>query len=425
MRSPIPDYLAEVLEAVRGDGGGAVADYIPELARANPEATAIAVATVEGSVYCVGDADLEFSIQSMSKPFTYSLALGDRGFDDVADRIGVEPSGEAFNEISLEPDTGRPRNPMINAGAIAAHSLVAAASTAERDRRVLEHYSAFAGRELSIAEEVFASERATGHRNLGLGHLMKAFGIIDDDPVDVVNGYFRQCSVSVTVRDLALMAATLANAGVQPVTGERVVGADVTRHVLSVMTSCGMYDAAGDWLTSVGIPAKSGVAGGIIGVLPGQVGVAVFSPRLDAHGNSVRGIRAMERLSRDLGMHLMEAARPSRSAIRDHRVETVRGEDVTVYELQGDLVFVSTESLIRHAVENPPTTRIVVFDMHRVDEISEVAKKMSAEAARRMKLDGHRVVLIDPNEVLPSFDLGDGTTPEYFASVAEIEVAGR
>ncbi|GHC99361.1 glutaminase [Zhihengliuella salsuginis] len=425
MRSPIPDYLAEVLEEVRGDERGDVADYIPELARANPDLTAIALATVEGSVYCVGEAGREFSIQSMSKPFTYSLALGDQGFDDVAARIGVEPSGEAFNEISLEAGTGRPLNPMINAGAIAAHSLVRASSTAERDRRVLEHYSAFAGRELGVAEEVFESEQSTGHRNLGLGHLMKAFGIIDDDPVDVVNGYIRQCSVSVTVRDLAHMAATLANAGVQPVTGERVVRADVVRHVLSVMTSCGMYDAAGDWLTTVGIPAKSGVAGGIIGVLPGQVGVAVFSPRLDVHGNSVRGIRVMERLSRDLGMHLMEATRPSRSAIRDHRVESVRGEDVTVYELQGDLVFVSTESLIRHAVENPPSTRIVVFDLHRVDEISDVARKMSAEAARRMKLDGHRVVLVDPNGVLPSFDLGDGTTPEYSSSIADIDVSPR
>ncbi|WP_102159274.1 glutaminase [Zhihengliuella halotolerans] len=422
MRSPIPDYLTEVLDSTREDASGNVADYIPELARANPDVAAIALATVEGSVYCVGDAEQEFSIQSMSKPFTYALALADRGTEAVGERIGVEPSGEAFNEISLEAGTGRPLNPMINAGAIAAHSLVRADSAAERDRRVLEHYSAFAGRELGIAEEVFESEQSTGHRNLGLGHLMKAFGIIDDDPVDVVNGYIRQCSVAVTVRDLALMAATLANSGVQPVTGQRVVDAYATRHVLSVMTSCGMYDAAGDWLTTVGIPAKSGVAGGIIGVLPGQVGVAVFSPRLDAHGNSARGIRMMERISRDLGMHLMEATRPSRSAIRDHRVETVRGEDVTVYELQGDLVFVSTESLIRHAVENPPTTSVVAFDMHRVDEISDVAKKMSAEAARRMKLDGHRVVLIDPNEVLPSFDLGDGTTPEYFASVADIDV---
>jgi len=324
MRSPIPDYLLEVLDACGADAG-AVADYIPELAAADPDRFGICVATVDGAVYAAGDADVEFTIQSMSKPFTYALALADRGVDEMDERVGVEPSGEAFNEISLDPETGRPRNAMINAGALLTHSLVDGEDADARSQRVLAGFSRFAGRDLVVDEDASSSEFASAHRNLGMAHLLKASGVLECDPVDVVEGYTRQCSITVSCRDLAMMAATLANAGTHPLTHERLLSRPVVRQVMSVMMTCGMYDAAGDWMTDVGIPAKSGVSGGVIGALPGQVGIAVFSPRLDTHGSSVRGVRVFERLSGDMGMHLMDVAQEGRSALRGSYVS--EGED--------------------------------------------------------------------------------------------------
>lgn len=273
---------------------------------------------------------------------------------------------------------------MINAGAIATHGLVGSFD------RFADFASRLAGRELVVDEAVFASEMGSTHRNLALAHLMAAYGLIED-PVSTVEGYVRQCSLTVDVRDLATMAATLANGGVQPGTGERLMSERTARQVLSVMTTCGMYDAAGDWLSTVGIPAKSGVSGGIIGVLPGQVGVAVFSPRLDAHGNSARGVAMMKRLSDDMGMHLMNPVRPSRSALADVRVDG----DCTTYVLSGDLLFASAESLIRHLVAHPPTTSQVTFDLSRVDEITDVGRRMADEARRRLELDGLTVDVVN------------------------------
>lgn len=421
MESPVPNYLRNVLEHSAGVTDGAVADYIPELAAADPDRAAIALATADGTVYAEGDVDVAFSIQSMSKPFTYALALSDLGIDGVAEKVGVEPSGEAFNEISLEPGTGRPRNPMINAGAIATHGLVAADSPQERLERVVDFYSRFAGRALEVDDDVARSELGEADRNLALGHLLRSVGIIEQDPVDVVEGYIRQCSVSVTVSDLALMAATLANGGVQPRTGERLLPPNLVRHVLSLMMSAGMYDSAGDWLTSVGIPSKSGVSGGIVGVLPGQIGLAVFSPRLDPHGNSARGVRMMEMLSHDMGLHVMEAARPARSAVRDVRVVEREGEKATVYELQGDLVFASTDALIRRIVDDPPRTRRVVFDVDRVDEVVDVAVRMSQWAVRSLLADGHDLTVRDPQGVLRGIDLSS----EAVGGVVEVDDGGR
>ena len=402
MRSPIFDYLDSILTATSGITSGETAQYIPELAAADPSRAAVALCTVNGTVYASGDADHGFSIQSMSKPFAYAAAIEAHGLEAVLERIGVEPSGEAFNELSLDPVTGRPRNPMINAGAIVAHALVDDGG-GEGASRMLDLFSRLAGHPLEVDEAVAASELTTGDRNLGLAYLLHAAQALEVEPRRAVTGYIRQCAVAVTVRDLALMAATLANGGVQPETGERVFGRGTTRHVLSVMTSCGMYDAAGDWLTSVGIPAKSGVAGGIIGVLPGQVGVAVLSPRLDAHGNSARGVEMMRRLSEDLGLHLMEASRPARSSLREVRTEQTRGGTATVYVLQGDLVLSSIESLVRALVESPPPTAQVVFDMSRVDEVLPVARRTAAETAARLIDEGHRIAIIDPESTVPRF----------------------
>ncbi|MFJ4762231.1 glutaminase [Streptomyces diastaticus] len=414
MRSPIPEYLDEVLRNCADDRAGAVADYVPELAAADPEQLAVAVSAVDGTVYEAGDSRSAFTIQSISKPFVYALALADRGCEAVLARIGVEPSGEAFNELSLEEGSARPRNPMINVGALTAHTLAGppGAPREERFERIVAGVSAFAGRRLEVDEAVCRSEWGTAHRNLAIAHMLRGYEVIEEDAPRVVADYIRQCSLLVTTRDLALMAATLANGGVQPVTGEQVVSREVVRQVLSVMTTCGMYDAAGDWVTTVGIPAKSGVSGGILGALPGQVGIGVLSPRLDRHGNSVRGVRVCERLSADMGLHLMEAPAPARSALRGGRVLHGPGSrSALVHELQGTLQFAGAERLVHGIAHTPPGHDEIGLDLTRVHSVNSVARRMILETVRRLTLDGHAVTLIDPEGVLPDPDAGDGVRP--------------
>ncbi|SNT16040.1 glutaminase [Rhodococcoides kyotonense] len=406
MKSPVPDYLQEVLDSLSENTDGHVADYIPDLAHANPDVFGIAATTVDGRTHSAGDDDVEFSIQSISKPFAYAAALTDRGLGAVARTVGVEPSGEAFNELSLEGESRRPKNPMINAGAIATHSLLGG-SVDERVSRALSFFSTLAGRQLSVDESVCRSELDTADRNLAIAHMLRNYGILADDAHAVVEGYTTQCSINVTVRDLAMMGATLANAGVHPVTGERVVTRAVARQTLSVMAGAGMYDAAGHWLTSVGIPAKSGVAGGLLGSLPGQVGIGVMSPRLDAHGNSVRGVKAFQRLSDDMGMHLMESEPYGSSVLRS--MSEVSGE--LVVELQGVVQFSGAERVL-DALARDSGVGTAVFDVSRVDRFSDVGRRMVLEGMRRVALDGRNVALVDPDGVLPDPDLGDGRYPQ-------------
>ncbi|OZC54380.1 glutaminase A [Rhodococcus sp. RS1C4] len=405
MKSPVPDYLREVLDSLSSNTDGEVADYIPDLAHANPDVFGIAVTTVDGRTHSVGDDEAEFSIQSISKPFAYAAALTDRGFDAVLDTVGVEPSGEAFNELSLEGDTRRPKNPMINAGAIATHSLLGS-SVEERTSRALSFFSTLAGRQLSVDESVCRSELDTADRNLAIAHMLRNYGILPDEAHAVVEGYTTQCSINVTVRDLSLMGATLASGGVHPTSGEQVVSRAVARQTLSVMAGAGMYDAAGHWLTSVGIPAKSGVAGGLLGSLPGQVGIGVLSPRLDSHGNSVRGVQVFERLSDDMGMHLMDVEPYGSSVLRSIREE----EGESTVELQGVVQFGGAEMLL-DALSRDTSSGTIVFDVSRVNRFSDVGRRMTLEGMRRIVLDGRDVALIDPDGVLPDPNLGDGTYP--------------
>ena len=408
-RSPIHRYLESLLARHAGNRDGAVATYIPELAVVEPDRFAICLATTDGKVYDVGDADHRFTIQSISKPLTYGLALGDRGLDEVLSRIGVEPSGEAFNSISLEPGTGRPLNPMINAGAITAVSLVAGRSPQDKLARLLEVYSLYAGRALDIDAAVFESERATGHRNRAIGHMLRSFDIVDD-PDPALDLYFRQCSISIDCRDLSVMAATLANGGVNPITGERAVEAVHVERVLSLMTTCGLYDAAGEWVFRVGMPAKSGVGGGIMVVLPGQLGIGVYSPRLDKHGNSVRGLAVCRDLSRDLDLHFLRSARSSRSVFRArYSVAEVRskrrrqdaerellqraGRGVRVYELQGDLLFAAIEAVVCAVVDAGDALTIAVLDFKRVTEVGGPAARMLFDLITVMHERGQRLAL--------------------------------
>ncbi|MEU8865174.1 glutaminase [Streptomyces umbrinus] len=410
MRPIIPDYLAEALRDVESDTSGDLAGYIPELAAADPERLGAAFAMIDGEVYGAGDIDIEFTIQSISKPFIYALALSDRGFDPVLAKVGVEPSGEAFNEISLESDTGRPLNPMINAGAITVHSMAGAEdlNPTERVERVLHGLSAFAGRRLKMDEAVCASEMEHAHHNLAIAHMLRSHNILTKDPRAVVDGYTRQCSVLVTTRDLAMMAATLANRGINPLSGEQVVAEPVVRQVLSVMFSCGMYDAAGDWTTQVGIPAKSGVAGGLIGALPGQIGIATFSPRLDRHGNSVRGVSLFERFSSDMGLHVMEVPAAARAVVRSNHVVGSGPNALRVLQLQGGIGFSGAERVVQEAMDISPAEVRVAVDLTMVYSIDDVARRVLLEVARRLTLNGHEVYLVDPESIMPDPDPGDG-----------------
>ena len=258
---PLAAYLRELHRRHAPCREGALASYIPELTRADPDWFGVAVATIDGQVYEAGETGRLFTIQSISKPLVYALALQDNGREPVLAKIGVEPTGDAFNSISLYNDTGRPYNPMINAGAIAATGLVHGADPEEKMERILALFSACAGRRLDIDEEVYRSEKETGFRNFAIGYMLRNFGILSSDPEPILDLYFRQCSILVTARDLAVIAATLANGGVCPLTGEKAIDPLHVPSILSVMATCGMYDYSGKFAFKVGIPAKSGVAG--------------------------------------------------------------------------------------------------------------------------------------------------------------------
>lgn len=410
--SPIETYLRRIHAEIAELKDGKPYNNIPAMANVDPNNFGIALATADGYVYEVGDTRREFSIQSISKPFTYGLALADRGMEAVDAKVDVEPSGDSFNEISLAEGTGRPANAMINAGALTATSLVRSAGGVTRFNRILNTYSAFAGRQLSVSERIYRSELKSGHRNHALAYLLRSFDIIESDPAPVIKDYFRQCSVMVNTRDLALMAATLANSGRNPLSGDQVLDIESVERVLSVMATCGMYDDAGAWLSSVGMPAKSGVGGGTIAVLPGQIGLAVYSPPLDAHGSSVRGVATSQRISHDMQLHFVRAARTGRSAIRnvyditaapsgvrrtDEAVEVLRshGHRAQVLELNGDLLFAGAESVVRALSNLDDDVEMVVLDLRSVDEVSEVALRLFGESADMLAQNGRGLVLVD------------------------------
>ncbi len=416
-------YLRRIVSDCASNRSGEVADYIPELARVDADGYALALCVHDGHVYAHGDTELLFTIQSISKPLTYALILSRHGAASVDAKIGVEPSGEAFNEISVD-DRRRPKNPMINAGAIAAASMVlpqtrelAPDAVDVAFAEVVEFYSACAGRKLVIDEQVYRSEAATGSRNRAIAYMLDSFGVLDTDPDAAIDLYYRQCSLQVTAADLAVIGATIANGGVNPRTGRRVIDQLVAQRVLSVMTTCGMYDGAGDWVTAVGLPAKSGVGGGILAVLPGQLGIGVYSPRLDGHGNSVRGVETCRHLSADLGLHMFNVARESRVTIRAvydvadieigsewaaserSYLRTCR-DRIRVYELQGDLTFAGAESAIRRLEDDLDRFDVAIIDISRVDVIDPVARLMMLNVKHRVDQQDKLTVVVDPDGII-------------------------
>ena len=407
--APVEDYLTELHDRVSALTGGKPADYIPEFGEVDPSLFGIAIATTDGEVYGVGDTQHPFTIQSVSKPFMYGYALNRYGREAVLKHVGVEPTGEAFNSIVLDEVANRPFNPMVNAGAIAVAELMDGASQEQRTANMLALFGDLAGRPLGIDEVVFRSEEATGHRNRAIAYMMLNTGMIKGDPNDVLDLYFRQCSVNVTTRDLAIMAATLANDGTNPITGKKVFQAEYVRDVLSVMNSCGMYDYAGEWAYEVGMPAKSGVSGCIIAVIPGQIGIGVFAPPIDSHGNSLRGIRVCQEISKEFELHAFNNRTNVRSVIRreyrgdlvhsnrlrtpyERQVLARQGDKVAVLEAQGALFFGSTEQLLRRIAQLAAETRYVVVDFKRVHLADASAHKLIARAARSIADSGAQLV---------------------------------
>ena len=428
MKSPVSQILQTLFERYAPLREGAVADYIPELSKVDPNLFGICIATRDGHLYEVGDTRHQFTIQSISKALTYGLALEDRGEEHVLSKIGVEPSGDVFNAISLKPGTGAPFNPMINAGAIATCGQILKPGGETRIQRITSYLSKCAGGRLEIDQDIYHSESETGHRNRAIGWMLRNFGIIDEDPHEIVETYFQQCSLRVTCADLAVMGATLANQGINPLTGERAIAHEYVDNILGVMASCGMYDWSGEWIYRVGLPAKSGVGGGILAVLPGQLGIGVFSPPLDSQGNSVRAIRVCMDLARELALHLFNpsAAPPpalrrsynasqvnSRRRLPTRVFNTLRrhGERIRVMELQGPLLFSTFEPVIRELIKQSPDWQHVILNFWDVFSIDAVCLRMLCELRQQLAANGVRLVCCHTAKIaksIASIGMDDG-----------------
>lgn len=315
--SPFRTYLTELYEKYENLYDGFIADYIPELAAANPDWFGICVVSTDGNIFEVGNCQQLFTVQSIAKVLSYGLALEDNGREYVGTKVSVETTGEIYNSIVLDEKTKRPYNPIVNAGAIATLDLVQGNSTTDKIQRILDMFRRYTGKEsigeLNINVPAFLSAKAAGNRHRAMAYLMLSFEIISNNIEETLDLYFQQSSIMVNTRDLAMIGATLANGGINPVTGERAISEVYVQDVISVMLTCGMYDASGEWAYKVGMPASSAVSGGITAVVPGKLGIGVFSPLLDDRGNSIRGIEVCADIAYDFGLHLFNVAKPHRN----------------------------------------------------------------------------------------------------------------
>ncbi len=304
-QSTINKLLVRVHNEAKKPNTGYVYNSTPDICKINPEALAIAITTIDGITYKVGDYQDAFLLQSISKVFAYGLALEDQGRETLLKNVGVEPSGNPYDAIiRLDQQTKRPHNSMINTGAIATTSLIKGAGMPQKLDRILSMYSDYIGHEIFIDSRTYLAEMNSGDRNKAIAYLLRHFDMLDDDVDDALNLYLQQCSAIVNCQDLSVMAATLANGGVNPLTGKQAANKDYVGDILTVMYTCGMYDYSGEWSYRIGLPAKSGVSGAIIAVVPGQMGIAIYSPRIDNRGNSIVGIRALEAISSELELNI-------------------------------------------------------------------------------------------------------------------------
>ncbi|WP_426574650.1 glutaminase A [Aquihabitans sp. McL0605] len=306
----VEQHLHEAYGHYRYDDDGAVADYIPALAQADPSLFGASIVGAAGNVADVGDAAHPFSIQSVSKPFVFALVCDALGHEQVLDKVGVNGTGLPFNSVmAIELNQDRTMNPMVNAGAIATTSLIPGRSGEEKWEFLVDGLSRFAGRRLEVDDAVYASETATNLRNQGIAHLLDGYGRLYFDPDEATDVYTRQCSLLVTAHDLAVMGATLADGGINPITGEQAIEPRHCKRVLAVLATAGLYERSGEWLYEIGIPGKSGVSGGMVAIAPGKGAIGTFSPPLDDAGNSVRGQRLVKYLSERLGLNMF-ASKP-------------------------------------------------------------------------------------------------------------------
>ncbi|HMG37457.1 MAG TPA: glutaminase A [Blastocatellia bacterium] len=304
-REQVEAVVREAYDKFRSDTTGKNADYIPYLAQVDSKLFGVAVVTTDNRTFSLGDVDYSFSIQSISKVFTLALAMEELGADKVFMRVGSEPTGRPFNSVNAVVDMAtHTGNPLVNAGAIATTSLVSGSNADEKWNKILGFYSRVAGEKLTLIEDVYKSEAATNAGNKALSMLLAKYERIYADPFESVDIYTKQCSVGVNTVQLARMGATLANNGVNPKTGEQVMKSEDIPYILSVMTMAGLYDGSGGWAWHVGLPSKSGVGGGIVAVAPGKGAIAVFAPRLDEAGNSVKAQRVIEYVTKKLNYNL-------------------------------------------------------------------------------------------------------------------------
>ncbi|TQF11463.1 glutaminase A [Myxococcus llanfairpwllgwyngyllgogerychwyrndrobwllllantysiliogogogochensis] len=305
----IQQALQKAHQQFRGTKEGKNADYIPYLATVNPNLFGLALVTVEGKVYTVGDATSPFPIESLSKPFTLARLMDEVGAKKVEDKIGVDATGQPFNSIvAIEMNEDhRAGNPLVNAGAITSVSMIPAATPEARWKKLSDNFNDFAGADLPVNQEVYKSETETNTRNQSISALLDSYKVLGSPREQALDLYTRQCSVNVTATQLATMGATLANGGTNPVTGKKVVSPDTARRTLALMATNGLYESTGEWLYQAGVPAKSGVGGGIVAVVPGRYAIAAFSPPLDKAGNSVRSQRAISQVVNSLGDNLYAA----------------------------------------------------------------------------------------------------------------------
>lgn len=302
----IKSTLADVYQKYKSTQGGKNADYIPELAKVNPALFGIAIITVDGKIASMGDADVPFAIESISKPFVYALALQDNGEQMLVNKVGLNATGHSFNSIlAIEESPHHMQNALVNAGAIQVTSLIKGKNSADKWQRVLDMVKKLSNGKPYLGQAVYQSESATNQHNQAIGELMQSYGLMYGDVKDAVDRYTKACSIMVTAKQLAWMGATLANGGVNPVTHERVISAKYVRDALSEMVVNGLYEDSGAWWWTVGLPAKSGVGGGILAVVPNKMAIVVFSPPLDAAGNSVRAQKVIVELSRRCNLHLL------------------------------------------------------------------------------------------------------------------------
>jgi glutaminase len=304
-REYVGTAVAEAYNAIRGDLSGTLSTVYPALQQVDPNLFGISLVSAESETWDIGDSTHQFTIQSISKPFVFALICQERGHDALQDLIGVNATGRPFNSaIAVDESHDGRTNPMVNSGAIATTSLTPGQSDAERWSFLQSGLSRFAGRDLSLDQSTLASAMESNFRNRGIANLLKSRERIFCDPLDAVSLYTRQCSLQITARDLAVMGATLASGGVNPLTGDRVIDDHICRRTLAVMTIAGLYETSGDWLYSIGLPGKSGIGGGIVTVSPGKGGLGVFAPLLDRTGNSVKAQLVNQYLSRTLGLDL-------------------------------------------------------------------------------------------------------------------------